>query len=595
MPKRSPLVPVMGFVLVAAFLSPGAASAQSSPPEKITFTMGTLEDLIAPNPFEAEGGSDYEMLFLAYDMLYNFGQKDLAPVSGLAYWPPTHSADYKTWTFKIRQGVKWSDGVPLTARDVAFTYNLINERDLGTFSQELGVPIEHNAFEAPDDTTLIWHMQERSLTPEHPPWIPILPEHIWGKYMSDQYDNRDIHEVPNVPAVGSGPFVLTEWQQGRYWKMEANKQYWGGAPQIDEVVFRVYDTPEGLKLALLGGEVDAVDGLPPTVFQTLENQPNITTNVASPRYWGNLAFNFEGTADPSLHNENVRLAIAHSIDKQAIVDRVFLGYGSVGTTIINPVSTRWHWEPPKDQVIGYEPREAERLLDQAGYKDVNGDGFRETPNGDPWQLQVLTVTDWSSSVAEGKLISGWMNDIGIKASTKAATSAKVTDLWWSQDFDMYVWGWGTAPDPQWYLSVFISDQCLNWSDGCWKDPVYDRMYEQQTSAIDYEKRHEIVDRMQQYVYEKNPEVVLTYENELQAYRNDRFTGFVNQPEPNGNLFYAWSPWSYLSIRPVGATQATGEGGGGVSAGLLVGVIVVLVVVVAVLVVVRRRKSEETNE
>jgi len=594
MSKRSLFVPVMGFVLIAALLSPGVASAQSPPAEKISFRIGTLEDLVTTNAFKASGGTDYEYLFMAYDMLYNFGQQDLAAVSGLAYWPPEHSADHKTWTFKIRTGVKWSDGVPLTAKDVAFTYNLINDRDLGSFSQELGVPIEHNAFEAPDDTTLIWRMEEPSITPEHPPWIPILPEHIWGKYVdTEKYDNQDIHEFSST--VGSGPFVLKEWTPGQHFTMTANKGYWGGAPHIDEVLFRVYDNAEAMKLALVNGEIDAADGFPPAVFESLLNQPNIVTNAASPRYWGNLAFNFEGTADPSLQNLKVRQAIEHSIDKQAIVDRVFLGYGSVGTTIINPVSTRWHWEPAPDELIGYDPGAAKSLLDDAGYKDADGDGLRETPNGDAWQLEVLTITDWSSSVPEGKLIAGWMNDIGIKTSVKAVTSSKATDLWWAQDFDMYVWGWGVAPDPNWYLSVFISDQCLNWSDGCWKDPVYDRMYEQQTTAVDYEKRHEIVDQMQQYLYEQIPEVVLTYESGLQAYRNDRFTGFVNQPEPNGLVFYAWSPWSYLSIRPVEATSA---GGGGIPAGLLVGLIVALVavaVVIAVFVAVRRRKNWEADE
>jgi len=579
MPKRRSLALAVGLLLAAAALPWGSASAQSPTARKVTFTMGTLEDLVSPNPFKATGGSDFETLFLAYDMLYNFGQQDLSPVAGLAYYPPEESADGKTWTFKIRPGVKWSDGVPLTAKDIAFTYNFINEQHLSVFAPELGNSLSKDALEAPDDTTLIWHMEEPSLAPLHPPWVPILPEHVWSKYWGKE--NRTISEVPNVPAVGSGPFVLTEWQQGRYWKMEANKDYWGGAPPVDEVVFRVYDTPEALKLALMTGEVDAADGLPPTIFQGLLDQPNIVANVASPRWWDDLAFNFEGTADPSLHNEKVRLAVAYSIDKQAIVDRVFLGFGTPGTTIISPVVTRWHWEPP-----------AEQLLDQAGYEDVNRDGFRETPNGEPWQLQVTTITDWSSSVPEGKLIAGWMNDIGIKTSTKAVSEAKATDLWWQQDFDMYVWGWGTTPDPQFYLSIFTTDQCLQWSDGCYSDPAYDKMYEEQTTAADLADRQRIVDQMQQFIYEKNPLVALVYENDLQAYRNDRYTGFVKQPEPNGAWFYTLGNWSYLNIRPVKASASAKEAGGGTNAGIWVGVGVALLLVLVALVVLRRRSRRQ---
>jgi len=595
MSKRSSLVVAMGLAMVATVFSPSAVSAQEAPTDKITFTMGTLEDLISPNPFKAVGGSDYEVLFLAYDMLFNFSQTTMEPASGLAFFPPERSADGKTWTFKIREGVKWSDGQPLTAKDIAFTYNFINEKRIPAFDDYLGDPLNKNAFEAPDDTTLIWHMDKPTLSPLTPPWIPIVPEHIWGKFMPHQYDFKTIKEFADLPAVGSGPFVLTEWQANRFWTMEANKGYWGGSPTIDEVVFRVYDTPEALKLALLGGEVDAAEALPPTIFQSLQNEENITLNVSRAGWFDNLAFNFEGTADPALQNEDVRLAIAYAIDRQALVDRVTLGYGSAGDSVILPTHSRYRWQPTGDDVIGYDPEKAKQLLDQAGYKDTNGDGFRETPSGDPWQLQVLTIVDWNYSVPEGKLISGWMNDVGIKTTVKSVTEAKALDLWYAQDFDMYVWAWGTDPDPDFILSIFTTDQCLSWSDGCYSDPVYDKMYLQQRYATDETKREEIIKQMQQYLYEMNPEIILLYENDLQAYRNDRFTGFVKQPEPAGAIFYQMGAYSYLSIRPVEAVSPTGMRRVGIRVDLLVGVVVVLLLVAAAIVVMRRGKSGGERE
>jgi len=601
MSKRSPLAAFIAAVLLTGIA--GAASAQTTTApttaptaDKVVFTIGTLTDMVSPNPLKATGVSDYETFMLAYDMLFNFSSADLTPTDGLAYWPPTHSADGKTWTFKIRSGVMWSDGTPLTAHDIAFTYNFINEKGLGAFKQELGSLPAKNAFEAPDDTTLIWHMAKPSLTPEHPPYVPIIPEHIWGKYMGDQYTSKDIKEVPNVPAVGSGPFVLTSWTQGQGWTMEANMSYWGGAPHVDEIDFRVYDGPEALKLALINGEIDAAEALPPGIFDQLQGQPNIATNVGPSGTMDDLAFNFVGKADPSLQNLDVRQAIAYSIDKQAIVDRVMLGYATPGNSVVLPQSARWRWQPDPTQVIGYDPAKAKTLLDQAGYKDVNGDGFRETPGGDPWTLEVLTISDWPNSVDEGKLIVGWMNDIGIKTTIKTVSTSKGYDLWYAQDFDMYVWGWTENVDPDFILSIFTSQQCGWWSDGCWKNATYDSLYQKQRTTISEADRQATVNQMQQMLYEQNPMVVLLYKNDLQAYRSDLFTDFVKTPQPQGYIFYGWSAVSEISVRPVSAASGSSDassGGGGIPAWVWIALVVVAIVLIVV--VMRRGKRSADKE
>jgi len=604
MRHRSRLAALLVTFAVLTALSLASTAAAQTPPQappggesqastgKITFTLGLTSDMVSANPFKACCGSEYEMMFLAYDMLFNFSQTTMEPTSGLASFPPEQSADGKTWTFKIREGVKWSDGTPLTAKDIAFTYNFINEKKIPTFNDYLGDPLDKNAFEAPDDTTLIWHMDKPTLSPLTPPWVPIVPEHVWSKFWKDDF--KTIKEFRNVPAVGSGPFVLTEWVEGRYWKMEANKEYWGGTPTIDEVVFRVYDTSEALKLALVNGEVDAAEALPPSIFQSLQNEKNITLNVSSAGYFDNLAFNFEGTANPALQNEDVRLAIAYAINRQALVDRVTLGYGSVGDSVVLPIYSRFRWKPTDDEVIGYDPEKAKQLLDQAGYKDTNGDGVREVPGGGPLEMQVLTISDVIYSVPEGKLISGWMNDVGIKSTVKTVSEGKAYDVWAEQTFNMYVWAWGGDPDPDFILSIFTTDQCLSWSDGCYSDPAYDKMYLQQRYMTDEAKREEIIKQMQQYLYEKNPEIVLLYENDLQAYRNDRFTGFVKQPQPQGYIFFGFGPYSYINIKPVTSGE-TAEKGGGTSAVIWIVVVVALLVVVAAVVMMRRGRGRQDTE
>ena len=589
-----PISLVLGLVVIALGIVPAASADESASTDKVTFTVGSSSDMVTANPFKSGGGTEYEMFFLNYDMLFNFGQENLEPTAGLAEYPPEQSEDGKTWTFEIRDDVTWSDGEPLTAGDIAFTYNLINDKGLGLIT-ELGDPIAKNAFEAPDDTTLIWRMETPTLAPLSPPWVPIVPEHIWGKFAEPQYTAKDIKEFKNVPAVGSGAFHLTEWTEGQFWRMETNPDYWMGAANIDEVIFRVYENPEALKLALTTGEIDATDDLPPSIFNSLLNESNIETNITGGSSFTDLAFNFEGTADPSLRDEAVRDAIALSIDREALVDRVALGYATPGASWNVPTFPRYFWEPPADERQGYDPDVAMELLDEAGYKDVDGDGFRETSDGEPWQLEVLTISDYVYSVPEGKLIVGWMKDIGIDATIKSVGESQAFQIWGDQDFDMYVWSWSPSPDPDFMASIFTTDQCGSWSDGCYSDPAYDELYEEQRAALDPDEREAIIREMQEYIYDKNVLIVLQYVPGLQAYRSDRFTGYVTQPEPQGYILNAWGADSYRTIEPVSdADGGTSGDSTGVPAWVLIGLGLAVVAIVGIVLIRRRTVDVDTE-
>ena len=109
------------------------------------------------------------------------------------------------------------------------------------------------------------------------------------------------------------------------------------------------------------------------------------------------------------------------------------------------------------------------------------------------------------------------------------SDAKMNDFWASGNFDAYIWYWSGDPDPNYQLSVFTSGQCGGWSDGCWKDPHYDALYEEQRGIMDRQKRLVVVQEAQRYLYDHIPGIVLAYPGWLQAYRNDRFTGWVPAP------------------------------------------------------------------
>jgi peptide/nickel transport system substrate-binding protein len=184
----------------------------------------------------------------------------------------------------------------------------------------------------------------------------------------------------------------------------------------------------------------------------------------------------------------------------------------------------------------------------------------------------------------------WLGDVGISLKTEAVNDSKLTDIWYANDYDMYIWGWGVEPDPNFQLSTYTTGQCGSWSDTCYSNKEYDQLFEEQQRASSVDERAGVVSQMQQVLYDDRPEIVLWYENYLQAYRSDKWTGFVKQPAGEGTILFQYSHYSDLQIQPVSAATKTGGDEGGVPAGVWIA-IVAAVVVIGGLVLVRRRRSE----
>ncbi|MBI2238395.1 MAG: ABC transporter substrate-binding protein, partial [Actinobacteria bacterium] len=473
---------VLAVCLVAAAIG-GTARAQGTggADEKLVLRVGTMSDLNTPNPFKACCNADYEFLFLNYDMLLSFGQDDLRAAPGLAE-ECTPSSDYMTWTCRIRSGATWQDGVPLTSRDVAFTYEFIlNNGSAGALYKNY-LPYEPT-FETPDDETLIWKSTRPTFAPIVPPWVYILPEHVWGQH--DGEDPKAIKTVPNVPTVGSGPFQLVEWEPGQFFRMEANKDYWGGAPAIDEIVFKVFANQETMVQELKSGDIDVADDLNATLFKSLDGESEIETLQTVSDWWPSLAFNFGGqgpdaTNLPALKDVRVRQAVAHAIDKERIVDSVYQGLAAAGDTIVRPASAYWHLDISEAEEYVFNPEGSRRILGEAGYVDTDGDGVREDPKtGEPLELEIPVVTSTLGAVDIGKLIEPWLEDVGFAVTLKPMSESRVLQVWGTGEFDAYIWYWSGDPDPDFIMSVYTAGQCLGWSDGCYSDPKFDEMYEQQ--------------------------------------------------------------------------------------------------------------------
>jgi peptide/nickel transport system substrate-binding protein len=581
----------------------GSAGATDAPARtRTTFVLGIKQDIDSFNPYIGVTASAYEMYQLVYDYLTGWSAEDFSTVPGLAESWQT-SADGLTWTYKIRQGVKWSDGQPLTARDVAYSFNraMTGEQENAQYAPYVG---QLKTVEATDDSTVVMTTAEPSPSMLGL-MVPILPEHVWKSIPS-----AGVKEFPNTDQpVGSGPFTLVEVKAGQYYRFAANKSYWAGAPKIDELIIRVFTNEEAMASALKTGEIDMLNDVTAGVLDSLEGQPGITTSSSKYPGFSELAFNLgaqtiEGTkigdGHPALADKQVRLAIDHAIDRKTLVDKVLKGRGSVATGVIPNLYANTHWNPGADE-RGYDPAKANEILDAAGYAK-GADGVR-AKDGRKLELRLFGRENSEDGKRAVEYIRDWLTPIGIKANVQIMTEDNLTEVIGQGNYDMFQWGWVVEPDPDFQLSVFTCDQrsytdggevAAGWSDSFYCNPAFDALYAKQKTLIDPAQRADVVKQAQQMLYDDAVYSMIWYYDNLEAYRSDRFTGLVRQPTDGGSLVFQYGTYTYRSVEPV-AEPAEDEGS---NLGLVLGVaggVVGLAALAGLFVVLRRRTSADDRE
>lgn len=567
----------------------GSPSVAPSPAPKVTFTVGVLGDLNSANPFRQIDTYESFTSGLMYDGLLRLAQVDYEPEPELAdRWDV--SDDGLTWTFHLRDGLTWSDGVPITAHDFVWTAEFIVDNDISSWSDGYTYT---ESVTAVDDQTIVWRTTKPTVVPGLPGYNMILPEHVWGDFTV-----KELKSFRNFPdPVVSGPFNLVEWRQGEYWRMEARDDYWVGPPNIDEIVFRVYNSSESVVQALVKGAIDYTEVPTAALFDAIKDRPGIGTAIDSAEAFHQMSFNVvddpKSTAHPAVLDPIVRNAIEHAIDRGTLIERVLRGYATPGSTPIAPVYDYWHWEPPPDVARGFDLADANGMLDDAGYVDTDGDGVREMPGGgEALEFRLYVEVSDSDGIKAAPFIQQWMGDIGIEVTIRSMTDAKLYDLWLEAfDWDMIIYSWGTGPDPDFLLSSFTTNQCGVWSDTCYSNPEYDALYKEQQTTIDPTARQALVHQMQQIFYRDTPEIVLWYPNSFEAWRSDRWTGFVRWPEPDGVVFFG-NYYSARLVQPLsgGAVPPTGAESGPSGVVWLVGLGVIAAAIAGS--AARRRRLDE---
>ena len=613
--------------LVAALVLPAAAPATAQ--AENVLRVGTAQDLDAMNPYQTALVVGFEVFTLNYELLVGFGQK-LEPVPAFAESWTVNDAGTE-YTFKIPEGKLWSDGEPATSEDVRFSIQLI----LDAVASEAGAlclgyidPYITNAavnkVTAPDPQTVVVTLDranDRILST----YVPIVPAHIWKSKAKTICDDKF-----DAPIVGSGPYQAQEWQTGQQVRFAKNPNWTAGDLAAEEVVIQFFKTEDTMAQALRSGELDYVHSVLSDQFDQLTGVENITTVAGTANGFTELGFNTYGTgtdktiagggpSTKALLDPAFRDALGYAIDKPQLIEKVLGGYGEAGTTQVPPFQTKWHTEPATVRTFDLEV--AKQKLEAAGYK-LDSAGKLLDKEDKPIVLDLVFPDSDTTYATSAEFIKTWWADLGIAVNPSQYDSDTLVDLMlppeadpeadYKADYDLFIWGWAGDVDPNSLLEIFTCDQIGNTSDSLYCNPAYDTMFKQQNEATTPEARKGFLDQMQDIVYTEAPYHVLYYDANLDAYRTDRFSNWVNQPD-NGTPLFGYGPYGYTQLKlaseVVPSAEATASAGAAATAtaapapveettptgltgntALLAAILALVAVAVVALFVVRRRRG-----
>lgn len=565
------VVLALALVLAGCGAGSGAAEPTAAPSGEptaaapSTATGGTLRvgRTAAPdslNPGAAYIAEAYDLFLLVYDSLITTDQL-LQPQPQLAdAW--SVAEDGKTWTFQLNSGAKWHDGRPLTSEDVKFTYDMLRTLDgFGYFSSYVTLIA---SVEAPDPTTaVIAFEQPVANIVERFSSVYILPKHIWEPLLdpANPADSTKAVEFENLEMVGSGPFRMAEYKPGEFTRLTAVKDHYLDPPHIDEVIFQVFGNGDAMTQALRTGAIDLMTVPNKTIVRSLQSEANIKVEIGNQLHFADIIFNTTApencppddgvcSGHPALRDVRVRQALAHATDKQQLIDVVLIGLGVPGLSLVTP----GHGDAFASQVQDYafDLAKANQILDEAGYKDSDGDSVREMPD-DPSKPLAFRYSYPSDQSQEGQrffeLLKEMWGQAGVKLElTPLEADALTAACCPAFDFDVINWGWFPGVDPSSLLYVAtIAEIPTGNSESGYANPEYDKLFEQQQVTIDVAERNKILHEMQAILVRDVPYIIPYYDQAVDAYRSDRFTGWV--VEPKGVLSLS-ARTSVTVIRPV---------------------------------------------
>lgn len=419
----------------------------------------------------------------------------------------------KTWIFYLNENASWHDGKPVTSEDVKFTNEFIRKTDsrYEEFMQEYLDEIE-----TPDEHTVIFHMKK----PFSPflTWYTlggqeIIPEHIWKDISPEKAGESE-------DMTGFGPFIFEKLDKDRnVIVFKANNAYFSERPKIARVEIHMFRTEDSMLLALKKGDIDMVSKVKGTSVPSLLREEDIKTVLTPSLSMKNIWFNMRNYP---INITEIRQAMAYCIDYDQLAQISILDYGEAGGYGPDISSDMWWFNPDATRYSRNVTR-ANELLNSTGFIDTDKDGIRELPDGSDLAINLYVPGPDASYMREAELMNNWMKDAGIKIEIKGVDFPVWTEEFLHKHtFDTLLTTVSLLDSP--YKSAYVD---LIYCDiPGYKNETFFKLVDSLLGATTRDEQKEISSEIQDILANDVPGVTLYSGDTIDAYRSDKFSGFV---------------------------------------------------------------------
>lgn len=473
-------------------------------------TIGLKSDV---GPLNIYTGNLDWLTDMVYDKLFSPSPYVDEPTPWLA--ESATQIDEDTWEVVVRDGIKWHDGEDFTAEDVKFTYEYYRDGPANRHTHHVSdVPKIDEINIQEDGKTLTFECGYAcpSLKIITFADLPILPKHIWEN-VENPRKYADL-------AIGTGPYKLTEYVADRHYVLEANVDYFMGEPTVKKLTLPIIPDATAMFNALKSGQIDVSSRtVPAELISTFSSDDNFKLASATNLSIVQFGLNYEIAP---FSNEVFRQAMSLSIDRQAIVDTVLLGQSRAGEKgYPHPDSP---WTNP-ELSTPYDVTKANSLLDELGYKDTNGDGFRETPDGKALSMSIKVSAGEPIYVRVAELMVEQYKAVGLSLNVATLDPTTYSADISEDNFETYVSLIGPhgVADPDQFVQSHSASYL--WTAGL-PYPEMDAIIADWKAASTIEDRKLIAFDMQTLYNNQPTAIALYYPDEVYAYNAAKYDGYV---------------------------------------------------------------------
>jgi len=472
----------------------------------------TFADAKTNNPMLTSDTASTYRIQIQFLGLVDTNPDDALPYPSLATQVPTRenggiSQDGTTYTFKLRNDVKWHDGQQFTSKDVLFTYQTMMKKELGSpRTSELNDRVD--SITAPDDYTVVFKLKKIVA-----PFLTsnggygIAPQHILGNVAVDQIKQHPFSTGDPQASIGTGPFKFKEWVKDDHATFVKNAAFFRGEPALDSYIFRVVKDTTAVVASLKTGEADW-GGVTSTFYEEIQKQTNVAVTKYDTYSFEFAAFQIDPAKTTLFQQKEVRQALTYALDRQAMAQAIYNGLATVAQGTEPTLSFAYAPDQMKIK-YAYDPQKAVQLLDAAGWK-VGSDGVR-AKDGKKLQFTIWTNAGNKNRESLITVMQQQWKAIGVDATPKTEDFASlVTRITETHDFEVAMLGfsWDVDPDQGTMWSTDAYEGGFNF--GKYSNPQLDKIIENGLIELDTAKRKQIYIDMQNMVLEDAPSIILVF-------------------------------------------------------------------------------------